>query len=67
MFGGELAGLTDADLGELVGTVPTVDVPRPELEAGLAMIGLLARTVCDSTGAARRCCSSVAPISTTSR
>ena len=54
MFGGELAGLTDADLGELVGTVPTVDVPRPELEAGLAMIDLLARTVCESKGAARR-------------
>ena len=54
MFGGELAGVTDADLAMLAGTVPTVDVPRSELESGIAVIDLLARTVADSKGAARR-------------
>ena len=40
--------------GELVGTAPTVDIPRSELEAGIGIVDLLARTVCDSKGAARR-------------
>ncbi len=54
MFGGELAGLTDADLGVLAGDAPTVDITRAELDAGLPLIDLLARTVTDSKGAARR-------------
>ncbi len=54
MFGGELAGLTDADLGVLAGDAPTVDITRAELDAGLSLIDLLARTVTDSKGAARR-------------
>jgi tyrosyl-tRNA synthetase len=54
MFGGDLQGLTDADLAVLVGTAPTLDVPRAELDAGLSIIDLLARTVADSKGAARR-------------
>jgi tyrosyl-tRNA synthetase len=54
MFGGELAGLTDADLAQLAGTMPTVDVPRSELATGLPIVDLLARTVADSKGAARR-------------
>jgi tyrosyl-tRNA synthetase len=54
MFGDALDGLTDADLGELAGTVPTVDVPRAELAAGVGIIDLLARTVAESKGAARR-------------
>jgi tyrosyl-tRNA synthetase len=54
MFGGELAGLTDADLGLLAGTIPTVELARGELEAGIAIVDLLARTVADSKGAARR-------------
>ncbi|MBC7974624.1 MAG: tyrosine--tRNA ligase [Myxococcales bacterium] len=54
MFGGSLEGLTDADLGALAGTVPTVDLPRSELAAGVGIIDLLARTVADSKGAARR-------------
>ena len=54
MFGDSLDGLTDADLGMLAGTVPTVDVPRTELAAGVAIVDLLARTIADSRGAARR-------------
>ena len=54
MFGGELAGLTDADLAQLAGTIPTVEIGRGELEAGLTIVDLLARTVADSKGAARR-------------
>jgi tyrosyl-tRNA synthetase len=54
MFGDALDGLTDADLAVLQGTVPTVEVARAELAAGLAIVDLLARTVADSKGAARR-------------
>jgi len=54
MFGDALEGLTDADLGELAGTVPTVDVPRAELAIGVPIVDLLARTIADSKGAARR-------------
>jgi tyrosyl-tRNA synthetase len=47
--------LTDADLGELAGTIPTVAIPRGELEAGIAIVDLLVRVaVADSKGAARR-------------
>jgi tyrosyl-tRNA synthetase len=54
MFGDSLDGLTDADLGMLAGTVPTVDVPRTELATGVGIVDLLARTIADSKGAARR-------------
>jgi len=54
MFGDSLDGLTDADLGVLAGTVPTVDVPRSELATGVGIVDLLARTIADSKGAARR-------------
>jgi tyrosyl-tRNA synthetase len=55
MFGGELAGLTDADLAELAGTIPTVEIPRAELAGGIAIVDLLVRIgVADSKGAARR-------------
>ncbi len=54
MFGDSLDGLTDTDLAVLTGTVPTVDVPRSELASGVGIIELLARTVSDSRGAARR-------------
>jgi tyrosyl-tRNA synthetase len=54
MFGDALDGLTDADLGELARTVPTVDVPRTELAAGVGIVDLLTRTIADSKGAARR-------------
>jgi len=54
MFGDTLDGLTDADLGVLAGTVPTVEISRAELTAGVGIIDLLARTIADSKGAARR-------------
>ncbi len=55
MFGGELAGLTDADLGALAGTVPTVDIAHGELVTGIPIVELLVRTtLADSKGAARR-------------
>jgi tyrosyl-tRNA synthetase len=54
MFGDTLDGLTDADLGVLAGTVPTVEVSRTELAAGVGIVELLARTIADSKGAARR-------------
>jgi len=54
MFGGSLEGVTDEVLQLLAGTVPTVDIPRSELEAGIGLIDLLARTVCKSKGDARR-------------
>lgn len=53
MFGGTLDGVTEAILGQLVGTVPAVDIPRTELDAGIGMIDLFARTLCDSKGKAR--------------
>jgi tyrosyl-tRNA synthetase len=54
MFGDSLDGLTDADLDALAGTVPTVEVSRTELAAGIGIVDLLARTVAESKGAARR-------------
>ncbi|MBK7536447.1 MAG: tyrosine--tRNA ligase [Myxococcales bacterium] len=54
MFGGTLEGLTDADLALLASIMPVVDIARSELEAGLGIVDLLARTVVDSKGAARR-------------
>jgi tyrosyl-tRNA synthetase len=54
MFGDSLDGITDADLDVLAGTVPTVDVPRSELVTGVGIVDLLARTIADSKGAARR-------------
>jgi tyrosyl-tRNA synthetase len=54
MFGDSLDGITDADLGVLAGTVPTVEVARTELAAGVGIVDLLVRTVADSKGAARR-------------
>jgi tyrosyl-tRNA synthetase len=53
IFGGSLDGITDAVLRQLVGTMPTVDIPRTELEAGIGIIDLFARTLCDSKGKAR--------------
>jgi len=39
MFGGSLEGVTDDVLQQLAGTVPTVDIPRSELDAGIPLIG----------------------------
>jgi tyrosyl-tRNA synthetase len=38
----------------LAGTIPTVDLTRSELAAGVSIVDLLARTIADSKGAARR-------------
>jgi tyrosyl-tRNA synthetase len=54
MFGGDLDGVTDDVLGELLGTLPVKQVARTELTAGVAILDLLVRTVCDSKGEARR-------------
>ncbi|MEZ4368762.1 MAG: tyrosine--tRNA ligase [Kofleriaceae bacterium] len=54
LFGGSLEGITDAVLAQLASTVPTVELARAELAAGLPVVELMARTVCDSRGAARR-------------
>jgi len=51
---GSLDGLSPADLGALAETIPTVDLPRSELTDGIAILDLLARTVTDSKGSARR-------------
>ena len=53
MFGGSLEGVTQQVLEQLVGTVPSFDIPRAELDAGIAAIDLFARTLCDSKGKAR--------------
>jgi tyrosyl-tRNA synthetase len=55
MFGGDLSKLSDAQLADMGGTVPSHDVPRSELEAGIPWIDLLVRVGLEtSKGAARR-------------
>ncbi len=55
LFGGDLSKLGDTELEAMAGTIPSVDVPRVELEAGIALIDLLVRSgLEDSKGAARR-------------
>jgi tyrosyl-tRNA synthetase len=51
---GSLDGLSASELAALAETIPTVNVPRGELDAGIGIVDLLARTVADSKGAARR-------------
>jgi tyrosyl-tRNA synthetase len=51
---GTLDGLTSDELAALADTIPTVEVPRSELAAGLSIVELLARTVASSKGAARK-------------
>ncbi|HEY4179482.1 MAG TPA: tyrosine--tRNA ligase [Kofleriaceae bacterium] len=53
MFGGSLEGVTDDVLRQLAGTMPTVDISRADLDAGIGAIDLFARTLCDSKGKAR--------------
>ncbi len=55
IFSGDLSKLSDAELEGMRGTIPSIDVPRAELEAGIALIDLLVRAGFeDSKGAARR-------------
>ncbi|UCE86792.1 MAG: tyrosine--tRNA ligase, partial [Deltaproteobacteria bacterium] len=55
LFGAEIAGLSDADLLGIFPDVPSVRMERARLEAGIALIDLLAETgICASKGEARR-------------
>lgn len=55
MFGGSLAELSDADLEPLLADVPSSAIARAELEGGVELADLLARTgLAQSKGAARR-------------
>ena len=55
MFGGSLEGLRDEDLAPLLATVPTSDLARADLEAGVPVLDLFAQTgLAKSKGAARR-------------
>ncbi|MBM4376496.1 MAG: tyrosine--tRNA ligase [Deltaproteobacteria bacterium] len=55
MFGGSLEGLRDADLAPLLADVPSSELGRAELEAGVGLVDLLVRTgLGASKGAARR-------------
>ena len=55
MFGGALDEVGDADLEPLLADVPHSSVPKGEIEAGVALVELLASTgLAQSKGAARR-------------
>lgn len=54
MFGGSLDGVTDEVLRQLAATVKTVEIPRAELDAGIAIVDLLARVTGDSKSKARQ-------------
>ena len=43
MFGGDLSKLSDAQLADMAGTIPTTDLPRAELEAGISLVDLVVR------------------------
>ena len=54
MFGGDLTKLTDAQLADMGGTVPSHDVPRSELEAGITLVDLFVRVGLDTSKSAAR-------------
>ncbi|HHH30373.1 MAG TPA: tyrosine--tRNA ligase [Polyangiaceae bacterium] len=55
MFGGSLSELSDRDLEPLLADVPSSELSRTELESGVELVELLARTgLAKSKGAARR-------------
>jgi tyrosyl-tRNA synthetase len=55
MFGGSLENLTDGDLEPLRQDLPSTELPRAELSAGISLIDLLVRTaLCSSKGAAKQ-------------
>lgn len=54
-FSGNIANLSDDHLAALSGTIPGIDIPRAELEAGIGFIDLLVRAgLEDSKGKARQ-------------
>ena len=56
LFGGELTGVSEATFGDIVGEVPTKDLPRATLEgAGVPLVELLVLAgLCPSKGQARK-------------
>jgi tyrosyl-tRNA synthetase len=55
LFGGDLDGLSDAELIDIFADVPSTTLMKSALEAGIGLIDLLAETsVCKSKGEARR-------------
>lgn len=55
LFGGALSRKTDAELKQLFNDVPSVQVPRAELDAGIPLLDLLVRSaLVDSKKEARR-------------
>ncbi|MFH1377587.1 MAG: tyrosine--tRNA ligase [Planctomycetota bacterium] len=55
LFGKEISGMTDKDLSGIFDDVPSTDLPRALLDAGVNIIDLLATAgVCKSKGDARR-------------
>lgn len=54
-FGGDLTNVSDDDLAAVAGMIPTIDVARAELEAGISFVDLLVRAgLEDSKGKARQ-------------
>ena len=56
LFGGELAGVSEATFNEIVGEVPTKDIEKAKLDgAGLALVEILVHSgLCQSKGQARK-------------
>ena len=54
LFGGEMAGVSEATFNEIVGEVPTKEIPRPDI-LGKPLVELLVRIgLCSSKGQARK-------------
>lgn len=54
-FSGDLTNISDDELTAIAGTIPTIDIPRAELEAGISLVDLLVRSgLEDSKGKARQ-------------
>jgi tyrosyl-tRNA synthetase len=49
IFGGDLSKLGDRELEQLGGTIPSIDVPRAELEAGIPLVDLIVRAGLESS------------------
>ncbi len=55
LFGGEISGLSADEIGDIFSEVPSCELPKHELEAGLPLVDLLVTTgVAKSKGEARR-------------
>ncbi len=54
LFGAEISDLSDAELGEIFADVPSNELERARLDAGMGIVDLLRDTMCKSAGEARR-------------